>query len=527
MSFKDLAITSEEYSSRKKWLISFVVYYSFLFFLILLKFIFTKQISSYDICLWIIPYLYYKAYKHYQIAWLLLSTSLAPLYFVYTLARESVLLRQLPIIFLGKYVIAAYLLLFSYFLFNCYGLLRINTNYNSSNYNSTIKYLWIFSFLIYYSLWYLESVGKLAAKLNVSVLFGISPLPIYLIFLFVCYWLILKMQSSIALLILLFLSPAPFMYSKEIYHKIFWWGLFWYLCISSYRLYKINKISSKIVKDIVADDKGKPISNIEEYKTMHAVKNWIKLNFQCDSQFVYEPYGSTLAPDFLINFKQESPLLEIRRGYGFLLPSNTNEKIERQDMELINWEDKIQNLILKDNFLKPGETIILTITTPIPPEKRAKLAQSLVTSLKSSYKDNRIPPYTSNSSAKFKVTFNKVEITASLTEYYKDLPQYSLVKFIPAMSLQSSNLPLQSSLIEQAEYILRVAAEEKWTKLAHLNNKKWLAIFNMNPLLDQTTYIKAFKNLQNDTNFREKITAFENTFLIIEQEAIELKIHKS
>lgn len=264
------------------------------------------------------------------------------------------------------------------------------------------------------------------------------------------------------------------------------------------------------------DDNGRSVVHWEERLTLTELKAFLFL--EREVHFSYEPEGTKKPPDFLVRFGDEKIILEVRRtGDGYLLlPENSGALVEseRQGIGLLNMLKTIEDLTKKENFLKQDETLVLIFKNHVPYEGRAKLAKKIVKEIRGAYVRNKIAIKCHDNDLNFCINIDKLSIELFATKYYYGKPTYSVVKYILAAPLESSNLIAQVSLTDQAIMILRNIVEEKIKKLAHLDGKKWLAIFNTHPLLDIDIFRDAFSKIGAEVEFAKKIDVFEKIFLL-------------
>ncbi|MBS0627636.1 MAG: hypothetical protein JSS09_05435 [Verrucomicrobia bacterium] len=88
---------------------------------------------------------------------------------------------------------------------------------------------------------------------------------------------------------------------------------------------------------------------------------------------------------------------------------------------------------------------------------------------------------------------------------------YRAIQEIIAPSFQSTQPVLQSSLTDQAFYVLSSAIAEKTNKLGLLEGEKWLVLINTHPLLDYSLYSEAYKKISSQKLIKH---SFSKNFFI-------------
>ncbi len=263
----------------------------------------------------------------------------------------------------------------------------------------------------------------------------------------------------------------------------------------------------------------------DEQKALNLLVEYLKNLNMLPNKAIYEPSGPNTAPDYLLDFGSHSVLVEMRNsGDGFiLLPDLTLHSRERYEISADAMIKKIENDVNK--WLNPAKTVILMISSPIPPKKRGQMAKKIARELKKSYQNKtlaldqtiKIPLKTPD--LQIPILF----IEARLTNYYANKIEYSSVKSILGASLQSPAPVLQANLSEQARYILDKAIKEKSDKLRNLEGKKWLVIINNHLLLDEYIYSLAFNKIKNESPSIE----FEKIFIVSSSAVKQLPMQRS
>ena len=236
---------------NRKWLYSFFAYYGFALVVSFLPVIlFVEPFAWYDMRLLLYPVLHYYFYRKASIYWFMFFTSIALSLGI----THGVLMELLAILrmksFIGLFLWWVHVGLFSYFIYNCFQLLKINIQNNLTAYNSVVRSLWVVSLLVCYSFSLLQDVYRLPHGLNESLpevlgmFVGTS--------LIVCLWYYLAIQrkGTVALWVILFFFPKSFIPwgdISSILNRLSWFGFFIYFCISTYRLYKVNRAERKEV----------------------------------------------------------------------------------------------------------------------------------------------------------------------------------------------------------------------------------------------------------------------------------------
>lgn len=246
-----------------------------------------------------------------------------------------------------------------------------------------------------------------------------------------------------------------------------------------------------------------------------------------------EPFGYSTAPDFIIKFGKKEIAVEVTQtGHGFLLLENqdSTDNPPHERVDKIKYESSAGNLLeevfnndLKKNgsWIKNGDSIVILYTSPIPVEKRSKLAKKILNVIKNMYLNNQLLAYKDiKNSIKTELTIltGRDDIKGVTLEVFKS-NWYKFdenEKYYPIIenffcSFYSPDPVHDGSLAAQVVHILSNIIRKKHTKCAKLEMSKWLVLINTHPILDYNDYKKFF--VQN-TDFLN--TQDFNKFYLIE-----------
>lgn len=191
-------------------------------------------------------------------------------------------------------------------------------------------------------------------------------------------------------------------------------------------------------------------------------------------------------------------LVEIRQsGNGFIILPSSNHICPKEQYEssIINTIDKINDITKK--WLDPSTTIILMILSPIPRKNRGVFAKKTANHIKKIYmsKSWKLGQKIFFQIETKDIKLPTVNIEALLINSVGN--PYRAIQEIIAPSFQSTQPVLQSSLTDQAFYVLSSAIAEKTNKLGLLEGEKWLVLINTHPLLDYSLYSEAYKKISS------------------------------
>ncbi len=262
-SVSGMAITDEA-AVRRRWLYSFLAYYGFVFVVLALSVVLSiEPISWSQMLIVLYPGLHYYFYRKTSIYWFLFFTSLAS-----SLGIVHIVLIELLRVLGGRSFLGLLFWfieagLFGYFLYNCFQLLKVNIkNHNDIIYKLAVENLWVASLLVCSVLSYIQSVHSLHYGFKVGLAEGLGMLCGDVIRVFLAYYFAIKKKGTWALLVILVFFPWPSLRGEEvssIFNKLSWFGFFGYFCISTYRLYRVNKAEREGVAK-VDDDSVEQIS---------------------------------------------------------------------------------------------------------------------------------------------------------------------------------------------------------------------------------------------------------------------------
>jgi hypothetical protein len=239
-----------------------------------------------------------------------------------------------------------------------------------------------------------------------------------------------------------------------------------------------------------------------------------------------EPNGEDTAPDYRLQFPHRCIDLEITTtGMGFINHPNVG-KADRIKYEASAGEDfLLQQYLSGSPWVKPQESILVFILSPIPLSKRSKIAKNILKELRKRYESGIMPKYKrglSQNETDFCVITSDFEtsqiwIGASFIDSAQGQITDPLnVQFFA--SYKASDLALQNSLENQAEYVLKSIIIKKNEKCLSLNTEVWLAIINTHPMLSSQDYLLKIRCLQEEV----KKSCFSSVFIIENGVATEL-----
>ena len=125
-------------------------------------------------------------------------------------------------------------------------LLKAISDKDRNIYVTGVSYLWILALVIYNGLFLLQQIKDHLAGVSIvtaeSVVEIAAMITAKAILFCVSYYFVIKRKSIIILLLILFIVPMPFLNNALLLStKIAWLGFYIYLCISTYRLYTVNR----------------------------------------------------------------------------------------------------------------------------------------------------------------------------------------------------------------------------------------------------------------------------------------------
>ncbi len=242
---------------RRRWLYSFLVYYGFMLLFFLLGCIFVEAPSLYELSLWLAPLaLYVFSYRRFDIYLLMFFFSTLPLVTFEILIRLIIVFRPDSDSSLEGYFFIIQICLLGYFIYNSYKLLKVNIQNNFSGYKSVVKNLWIMSLIVCYGLSFLHHVHSPVDGFKVPLAKAMGILFANVLIVYLWYYFAIRRKGTIALLVILFFFPRSFFDGggiNSIHNKILWLGFFIYFCISTYRLYKVNRVERREVPKADSD----------------------------------------------------------------------------------------------------------------------------------------------------------------------------------------------------------------------------------------------------------------------------------
>ena len=173
-------------------------------------------------------------------------------------------------------------------------------------------------------------------------------------------------------------------------------------------------------------------------------------------------------------------------------------------VDKIRYESSAGNLLEKafetdvkkyGNWIKNGESIVIIYKSPIPTEKRSKLAAKLLSTVKYMYENNQILNYEEIApelKPEFTILTGQDEIKGvSLqifkTDNYKDKGGSQIIENF-FISYYSPEPTYDASLSAQVSYIISKILSKKSKKCETLLGPKWLVLLNTNPILGYRHY---------------------------------------
>jgi mRNA-degrading endonuclease RelE of RelBE toxin-antitoxin system len=217
----------------------------------------------------------------------------------------------------------------------------------------------------------------------------------------------------------------------------------------------------------------------------------------------YEPNGNSKAPDYRLDFKSKSVLVEVVHGRSFVIKDGKYEPASFVDKELNGLCKEISKKIKK--FLKSDESIILFVNKrnlPTDSQKISKIAKDIAQYIETKYKNISAEQAKGVDGGNLVNLFEKHDNSSSCQVSIKKREQGEGMLRLRFMDL-GSNVSEQSCSA-QAEYTLYSAIAEKAAKISNLKKEdwiadseleKWLVIINTNPILEIDNYIEAYKSL--------------------------------
>ena len=247
MSFAEIDINNINQVNyiKKRWLYSFLIFYSFSLFSLLKFVITTEMFSYYMVAGWLFPIaLYFDAYRRSGLVLLMIFMGIVPVFYVTSVIGNLLLFLPVPD-FPFSYVVSIGVVLYGWLLYNSYLLMKLNCVINAKNYDLVVKTLWVFSFFIYTGLQVINKTFapveyKVSLLANGSVLFFI-----YSIIAFPTYYFVMYKRSTIAIvLFLLFIPPKVYLNLEQshtfVSYRVLWFVVLTFFIVSSYRLYRVN-----------------------------------------------------------------------------------------------------------------------------------------------------------------------------------------------------------------------------------------------------------------------------------------------
>ena len=177
------------------------------------------------------------------------------------------------------------------------------------------------------------------------------------------------------------------------------------------------------------------------------------------------------------------------------------------------------------NWIKNGESIVITYTSPIPTEKRSRFAAKLLNTVKYLYQTNKIQNYNEiNPEFKPELTvltgqdkIRGVSLEIFKTDYYKDKGSSPIIENF-FTSFYSPEPVYDASLSAQVSYILSGILSKKQKKCEALSDPKWLVLINTHPILEYQDYAQFLLKAQAFV----KGFGFEKIFLVHNKKCLEL-----
>lgn len=241
-----------------------------------------------------------------------------------------------------------------------------------------------------------------------------------------------------------------------------------------------------------------------------------------------EPNGEDTAPDYRLQFQNRSVDLEITiSGMGFIDHPTVGE-VDRIKYEASAGPDfLLQQYLSGPHWVKPNESILVFILSPIPSSKRSKVEKNILKELQKRYESGIMPKYgtgVSQNEIEFYVATPDPEtpqiwIRASFVDHIQGQTMVPInVQFFT--SSKASDSAFQNSLENQAEYVLKSILVKKNEKCHSLNTEVWLAIINIHPMLTHKDYLLKIGCLQEDL----KKFCFSKIFMIENRIAVDLTL---
>lgn len=276
----------------------------------------------------------------------------------------------------------------------------------------------------------------------------------------------------------------------------------------------------------------------DETLAINALCEYLSKKYSCiSSEIIEEPFGDSKPPDYFIKFGKQTISVEVTQtGHGFLLLDNTSlsgNPIE-DGVDKIRHESSAGNLLEKafaadvkksGNWITNGESIVITYTSPIPTEKRSRLASRLLKTVKYLYQTNQILNYKDiGSELKPELTvltgqseIKGVSLEIFKTDYYKDKGAHPILENF-FTSFYSPEPVYDASLAAQVSYIMSGILSKKSKKCDALPGPKWLVLINTHPILEYQDYAQFPLKAPDST----KGFGFERIFLIDNRQCLEL-----
>lgn len=244
---------------QKNWLYSFYLYYGVYIFIGFCNAFITYHEEGYRALYYVYhlipPYVaYYFAYKKQGIMWLMWFTSIVPLCFLcaWIMEIKNVILTKS---FINMNCLLLQNILCAYFLVNCYRLFLLNREtINQETYNRIVEKLWLIAFSSYCCALYCNFIITFKDAFNYDWDLILSIAPLFALFTwlvaYIPYYFSYKRRGTISIFVMMIFIPRPFLSSDPtgIVYKIIFAGLFIYLAISSYWLYKVNRARKSLIQ---------------------------------------------------------------------------------------------------------------------------------------------------------------------------------------------------------------------------------------------------------------------------------------
>jgi len=251
----------------------------------------------------------------------------------------------------------------------------------------------------------------------------------------------------------------------------------------------------------------------DEIHAMTALCEYLYYEKGCfPTEILQEPFGNSTPPDFIIKLAQKDIAIEVTQtGHGFLLVDNANLSGNPIDdgEDKIRYESSARNLLMrafkndiekKGNWIKKGESIVVTYISPIPTQKRSSLARKILSQVKHMYHNNQlldskeiaghIKPELTVLTGQSEIKGVSIEIFK--TNYYESSDNYSPIIENFFCSFYSPKRVYDTSLSAQVFYILVSIISKKKNKCAQLQIPKWLVLVNTHHILEYNDYKQFF-----------------------------------